>query len=323
MVASGRDALLRSWQPFVMCFVLVRPLKVSALRDSVIAAPATRDRTFDEALLDVKAWISPSIGDARNEDEDDDVSIVSSTAIVSLRDPISLARITVPARGKNCRHVACFDLDTILEFTGSRAGAGIKCPICRRINMLPELYVDLFMHKLLQEVPESVMSVEIDAQGQWHVPTPQLMSSTLNLDVDLDVDSSVRAMTVAHTQPGACAAQVTAPRPYCAHVDLSHVENDVGDAADVDRAHARVQLGAQPLSDLYSPASIGFVERILMATSSAGRSAVSGSYTASDSRRRSRAAVRGLSDDDLSDEVESHTSQRRQHVTIGPFKASR
>jgi hypothetical protein len=282
---------------------------VSALRDSVAAAPASRDRTFDRALLDVKAWMAPSGGGRRDDDEDDDddVAVVSSTVTVSLRDPISLARIAVPARGKNCRHVPCFDLDTILEFAGSSAGAGIKCPICRRINMLPELYVDSFMHRLLQEVPESVTSVEVDAHGQWHVPPPQsVLHATAtarpsrSCTLDLDPPDQAATPSTLHSTPGACAAP---PRPCCSPlgplVDLSHAEDD----ADVDLAHVQLPL----LADLYSPASIAFVERTL---TSAGRSTAAS--RAASSRRRARTAVPGLSD-----EVESSPAQRR-HVAVSP-----
>ena len=55
---------------------------------------------------------------------------VEQTAIkVSLKCPITYRRITLPARGHECKHIHCFDLESYLKLNVER---GLwKCPVCR------------------------------------------------------------------------------------------------------------------------------------------------------------------------------------------------
>lgn len=54
----------------------------------------------------------------------------SSAVKVSLRCPITFNRINLPARGQDCKHLQCFDLESYLRLNGDR-GSGWKCPVCR------------------------------------------------------------------------------------------------------------------------------------------------------------------------------------------------
>jgi hypothetical protein len=57
-------------------------------------------------------------GGGGGQDDDDD-EIVEQGSIVSLFDPLSLARITTPVRGVDCQHSQSFDLATYLSYSQS------------------------------------------------------------------------------------------------------------------------------------------------------------------------------------------------------------
>ena len=48
---------------------------------------------------------------------------------VSLKCPISGKRMALPARGQECKHLQCFDLEAYLRLNGDRGSW--KCPICQ------------------------------------------------------------------------------------------------------------------------------------------------------------------------------------------------
>ena len=48
---------------------------------------------------------------------------------VSLRCPLTFKRISLPARGHECRHIQCFDLESYLKLNCEK---GLwKCPVCK------------------------------------------------------------------------------------------------------------------------------------------------------------------------------------------------
>ncbi|EDO40709.1 predicted protein, partial [Nematostella vectensis] len=54
---------------------------------------------------------------------------VEQTAIkVSLKCPITFRRISLPARGHDCKHIQCFDLESYLRLNCERGSW--KCPVC-------------------------------------------------------------------------------------------------------------------------------------------------------------------------------------------------
>jgi zinc finger MIZ domain-containing protein len=55
---------------------------------------------------------------------------VEQTAIkVSLKCPITFKRIALPARGHECKHIQCFDLESYLQMNCDRGSW--KCPVCK------------------------------------------------------------------------------------------------------------------------------------------------------------------------------------------------
>jgi len=55
---------------------------------------------------------------------------VEQTSVkITLKCPITFRRITLPARGNECRHIQCFDLESYLQLNAER---GLwRCPVCK------------------------------------------------------------------------------------------------------------------------------------------------------------------------------------------------
>ncbi|KAL7333107.1 hypothetical protein PS15p_202055 [Mucor circinelloides] len=91
-----------------------------------------------------------------HEDEtkdDQDVEIFTGDEVVSMLDPISLARIQHPARCIFCTHKTSFDAVTFFKF---QVNSMIwNCPICSvRIRGIQDLYIDYQTKKALIEYPD-------------------------------------------------------------------------------------------------------------------------------------------------------------------------
>ncbi|NWZ30394.1 ZMIZ2 protein, partial [Asarcornis scutulata] len=73
---------------------------------------------------------------------------VEQTAIkVSLKCPITFRRIQLPARGHDCRHIQCFDLESYLQLNCERGTW--RCPVCNKTALLEGLEVDQYMLGIL------------------------------------------------------------------------------------------------------------------------------------------------------------------------------
>lgn len=92
---------------------------------------------------------------------------VEQTAIkVSLKCPITFRRITLPARGHDCKHIQCFDLESYLRLNCDRGNW--KCPVCSKVALLEGLEVDQFMWGILTTSRcTDVEEVTIDPNSQW------------------------------------------------------------------------------------------------------------------------------------------------------------
>tara|TARA_B110000208_G_scaffold32891_1_gene43303 strand:+ start:113 stop:2113 length:2001 start_codon:yes stop_codon:yes gene_type:complete len=78
--------------------------------------------------------------------------MVATRMRLSLRCPLSLARLGVPARGAKCKHVSCFDLKTFLTFNKNKEGW--KCPVCDLKVAPHSLVVDGYQAAILDETKE-------------------------------------------------------------------------------------------------------------------------------------------------------------------------
>ena len=84
---------------------------------------------------------------------------------MSLVCPLSSERIKVPARGKRCHHLACFDLTTYLDF--SEQSGYWQCPICIQYLPFEEIYVDISVHEALTTTSNNVLQIKVAPDGKW------------------------------------------------------------------------------------------------------------------------------------------------------------
>ena len=69
---------------------------------------------------------------------------------VSLKCPVTFKKIKLPARGAECKHTQCFDLEAYLQMNCERGMW--KCPVCSSNAQLEGLEVDQYIWSILTHV---------------------------------------------------------------------------------------------------------------------------------------------------------------------------
>ncbi|KFW73220.1 Zinc finger MIZ domain-containing protein 1, partial [Pygoscelis adeliae] len=137
--------------------------------------------------------VAASSGNATLNGEDG----VEQTAIkVSLKCPITFRRIQLPARGHDCKHVQCFDLESYLQLNCERGTW--RCPVCNKTALLEGLEVDQYMWGILNAIQNSEFEeVTIDPTCSWR-PVP--IKSDIHIKDDPDGIPSKRFKTMSPSQ---------------------------------------------------------------------------------------------------------------------------
>lgn len=120
---------------------------------------ASKHLTYESA----KQEVIKSFG---NEDEDD---VVATVTMLSVRCPLGLCVIDLPARGLNCKHLQCFDLKTFMLFSKKARSKAWRCTVCHKYIKASDLRIDPYLKKLLAEVEgeDELEEVEIFPDGSW------------------------------------------------------------------------------------------------------------------------------------------------------------
>ena len=125
-------------------------------------------------------------------DEDDGLSLAVQDLSIDLADPFSSAIFKIPARGAECSHMECFDLETWLNTRPAKAIVGCrhgrtpcpcasrpepsnpdkwKCPICSKDARPYSLHIDGFLlsvrQKLESEGKLHAKSMFVSPDGSW------------------------------------------------------------------------------------------------------------------------------------------------------------
>ncbi|RVE68751.1 hypothetical protein OJAV_G00094760 [Oryzias javanicus] len=122
---------------------------------------------------------------------------VEQTAIrVSLKCPITFRRIQLPARGPDCRHVQCFDLESYLQLNCERGTW--RCPVCNKTALLEGLEVDQYMLGILIYVQNSEYEeITIDPVCSWK-PVPVKPDLHVKEEPDGPVLKRCRTLSPSH-----------------------------------------------------------------------------------------------------------------------------
>ncbi|ETE71732.1 Zinc finger MIZ domain-containing protein 2, partial [Ophiophagus hannah] len=122
---------------------------------------------------------------------------VEQTAIkVSLKCPITFRRIQLPARGHDCRHIQCFDLESYLQLNCERGTW--RCPVCNKTALLEGLEVDQYMLGILIYIQNSEFEeITIDPTCSWK-PVPIKPDIHIKEEQDGPVLKRCRTMSPTH-----------------------------------------------------------------------------------------------------------------------------
>lgn len=105
------------------------------------------------------------IADMSKANADPDIAATSSK--MSLKDPVSITRITMPVRSTVCQHNQCFDGRFFMEL--QEQAPTWSCPICAKTVSYQSLCVDKYFEEILNTTSKSIEQVTIEPDGQWSV----------------------------------------------------------------------------------------------------------------------------------------------------------
>jgi len=147
---------------FLLVFALTLRLTPENLFDKVQSRP-------QEMLLAQSSRVRALL--AEDSKQNNDEVSCSSRRRLSLVCPISHMRIEVPARGKACRHVQCFDLSAYLISNQKMSVLAKRwqCAVCNCTVKPSDLVVDRFNVEVLKSAPCDVDVVTLDEHGRWSV----------------------------------------------------------------------------------------------------------------------------------------------------------
>lgn len=87
--------------------------------------------TADHCIAKIKMNFNqtPTNGSNGSNTANDRDSVEQIALKVSLKCPITCKKITLPARGHECKHIQCFDLESYLQLNCERGSW--RCPVCK------------------------------------------------------------------------------------------------------------------------------------------------------------------------------------------------
>lgn len=97
----------------------------------------------------------------------DDPDIAATSTVMSLKDPISTLRITLPVRSTVCSHNQCFDGNFFMEL--QEQAPTWSCPVCSKHVSFLSLCVDQYVEDILSKTKQSIEKVTVEPNGEWSV----------------------------------------------------------------------------------------------------------------------------------------------------------
>lgn len=155
---------------YALGILLCQSNDVPAIADMVKSATA-KSETFEGHRDRVTRLLNPD-----RVAEDDDVACMETNRKMRLTCPITLTRMTVPTRGRECQHLQCFDLESYVTVTKNSKAFNNRwrCPECPLVLRPADLVVDQFVQRVLKNVGDDpdATTVELSHTGGWHVAAP-------------------------------------------------------------------------------------------------------------------------------------------------------
>ncbi|ODH13656.1 hypothetical protein ACO22_07046 [Paracoccidioides brasiliensis] len=105
------------------------------------------------------------IREMKNRAEDAD--IVATSAVMSLKCPLSTLRIAIPCRSMICAHNQCFDATSFLQL--QEQAPTWTCPVCNKATSFESLQIDQYVDDILRSTPTGVDQVTLEPDGKWYM----------------------------------------------------------------------------------------------------------------------------------------------------------
>lgn len=102
-----------------------------------------------------------------SKEADEDLTVEQADMQVSVKDPITLARIQVPMRTTKCSHIQCFDALSFFMFNESSPVR--QCTVCSKLVLWDELFVDGYFLDMINNIPETCDAVTIHPDGGFEI----------------------------------------------------------------------------------------------------------------------------------------------------------
>ncbi|KAK0797230.1 E3 SUMO-protein ligase pli1 [Friedmanniomyces endolithicus] len=96
-----------------------------------------------------------------------DPDIEATSTRMSLKDPVSTIRITLPVRSTVCTHTQCFDGAMFMQLV--EQAPQWNCPVCNKTVTFQSLCVDKYFEDILNQTPKSIEKVDVEPDGKWKV----------------------------------------------------------------------------------------------------------------------------------------------------------
>jgi len=128
--------------------------------------------TYEEGLLVAMKYLKKDAVVLDSDDESDSAeSLADITLTFSLICSMSMMAIRTPVRGKNCKHMQCFDLQNYIRTNATVSGGRWRCSVCEDFVSLKDLVIDGMMVKMLEKHRDDITGsrdkVQVSKDGSW------------------------------------------------------------------------------------------------------------------------------------------------------------
>lgn len=199
-----------SFDHFALAVVLTQPRSIAELSQPVVIC--------DEAIA--LARVRKLLSKQPSRCQDEEIMCLTSD-MLRLRCPITMDRVHVPVRGKECQHLQCFSLEAYISSNRAMRAFNNRwqCPVCTLILRPQDLCHDPYVARVAQGTAPEIEEVLIAHDGSWssrepdnpdrpHSP-PSIGDDALDLEV-----SQVEQPVPAPSHPLQEAPLPSAPQPF-------------------------------------------------------------------------------------------------------------
>ncbi|EKE40466.1 hypothetical protein ENUP19_0265G0056 [Entamoeba nuttalli] len=144
---------------------IISVVSKSIIENGIISLVDIENLGINECVQSIvsKCGRSTELQSVDLEEMDEEMDVEEEQQTISLKCPISYQRIVIPARGLNCSHLACFDLENYIR--NSTTKQCFNCPICYKPLPTKEVVIDNKILSLLRQSSDDVSMISINSDG--------------------------------------------------------------------------------------------------------------------------------------------------------------